>query len=162
VRELADAAGVAPGYVSRLLDALDEEALIEQSRRGGVDETDVPGLLRRWAESYDVFKANRLAPFIAPMRATGAMAALAEARDSGPTAVTGSFAAVRFAAVAAPALLAVYSDGPDRLARELNLLPTDQGANVVLLRPFDPWCGTARTTRKASATSRCRRRRSTA
>lgn len=138
VRDLAAAAGVAPGYVSRLLDALDQEALIQRSRRGGVEETDVPGLLRRWTESYDVFKANRLATFIAPTRAPRAMAALAEASDSGQTAITGSFAAVRFAPVAAPTLLTIYSDNPDGLARELDLLPTDQGANVVLLSPFDP------------------------
>jgi hypothetical protein len=85
-----------------------------------------------------VFKANRVATFIAPTRAPGAMAGLAEARDSGQTAVTGSFAAVRFAPVAAPTLLTVYSENPDALARELDLLPTDQGANVVLLSPFDP------------------------
>ncbi len=138
VRELAAAAGVAPGYVSRLLDALDHEALIARSRRGRVEETDVSRLLRRWADTYDVFKANSVSAFIAPTRAPGAMAALADARASAQTAITGSFAAVRFAPVAAPTLLAVYSDNPDRLARELDLLPADHGANVVLLSPFDP------------------------
>ena len=138
VRELADGSGLAPGYVSRLLDALDEEALIDRSRRGRVEDTDVPGLLRRWAEAYDVFKANQVATFIAPLRGPQVLAALGKAGASGETAVTGSFAAVRFAPVAAPALLAVYCENVDALARDLDLLPTGQGADVVLLRPFDP------------------------
>jgi hypothetical protein len=134
VGELADATGLARGYVSRLLDALDEEALIERGRRGRVERTDVPGLLRRWAEIHDVFKASDTATFIAPR---GAAAALTNVGGSVSTAVTGSFAAVRYAPVAAPALLAVYSDDLETLARDLDLLPADHGANVVLLRPFD-------------------------
>lgn len=51
--------------------------------------------------------------------------------------MTGSFAAVRLAAVAAPSLLAVYCDDVAATARELGLLPADEGANVALLRPFD-------------------------
>jgi DNA-binding MarR family transcriptional regulator len=35
VRELAGAIGVTPGYVSRLLDALDRDALIDRSPKGG-------------------------------------------------------------------------------------------------------------------------------
>ncbi|HEV3002614.1 MAG TPA: hypothetical protein VGW75_17895 [Solirubrobacteraceae bacterium] len=136
VRELADAAGLAPGYVSRLLDALDDDALVTRSRRARVEEVDVRGLLRHWAESYDVFKANAVATFIAPRRPPEALAALAGA-GSGRTAVTGSFAAVRFAAVAAPALLAVYCEDAGALAGELDLLPADHGANVALLSPFD-------------------------
>ena len=59
VRELAEAAKLAPGYVSRLLEALDREALVERPRRGQVEAVDVPGLLRRWAETYDVLEDER-------------------------------------------------------------------------------------------------------
>jgi hypothetical protein len=41
------------------------------------------------------------------------------------------------APVAAPAQLVVYSRDAKRTAAELGLLPADQGANVVLLDPFD-------------------------
>jgi hypothetical protein len=138
VRELAGVSDLAPGYVSRLLDALDEDALIERGRRGRVERTDVRGLLKRWAETYDVFKAKDTATFVAPGGAAAALSTLTEARGLGNTAVTGSFAAVRYAPVAAPALLAVYSDNVEALARDLALLPTDEGTNVALLRPFDP------------------------
>jgi hypothetical protein len=138
VRELADAAALAPGYVSRLLDALDEEALVERGRRGRVENADVPGLLRRWAESYDVFKTNETATFIAPRGASDALAGLQNAGGEAAAAVTGSFAAVRLAPVAAPALLVAYCDDVDAIASRLDLLPADQGSNVALLRPFDP------------------------
>ncbi len=137
VRELSDATGLAPGYVSRLLDALDDEALIERSRRGRVESVDIGGLLRRWAESYDVFSSNDAATFLAPRGAARTLPLLAEPPASERAAVTGSFAAVRLAAVAAPTLLCVYCDDVDALASALELIPADEGANVVLLRPFD-------------------------
>lgn len=59
-------------------------------------------------------------------------------RKAAQTAVTGSFAAVRLAPVAGPALLCVYTENVNALAEPLGLIPTDEGANVALLRPFDP------------------------
>lgn len=137
VRELGNAARLAPGYVSRLLDSLDRDALVERSRKGQVESVDVPGLLRRWAESYDVLKANQARRFIAPTGTSQAIDLLAATPNAGRTAVTGSFAAVRRAPVAAPALLLAYADEVDTTAASLDLLPADAGANVVLLRPFD-------------------------
>ncbi len=138
VSELARAADLTPGYVSRLLDTLDSEALLARSRRGVVDQVDFVPLLRRWTESYDVLHTNRAFAFLAPNGAADIVQRLAgDARDERYL-ITGSFAAVRMAPVAAPALLLVYSDDPASLARKLGLLPADEGANVVLLAPFDP------------------------
>jgi hypothetical protein len=134
VSEIATATGLAAGYVSRLLDALDREALIERARRGRVEEADIAGLLRRWAESYDVLNTNEASFFLAP---GGAKEALTQLAGATPVAVTGSFAALRLAPVAAPALLIAYSNDIETLAGELGLLPADEGANVVLLRAFD-------------------------
>jgi hypothetical protein len=138
VRELAMACGVAGSYVSRLLDALDTQALIDRSSGGRVGSVDIPRLLRRWAEIYDVFTTNQAATFLAP---AGAAATLGRLRSNGDvarhSAITGSFAAVRLAPVAAPALLTAYTDNTDVLAAELGLLPADEGANVALLGPYD-------------------------
>jgi hypothetical protein len=138
VGEIAGAAQLAPGYVSRLLDTLDAEALVERSKRGRVESVDLQGLLRRWALSYDVLESNRASSFLAP---NGANDVLARLRDGDPTrrppVVTGSFAAVRVAPVAAPALLLAYCDDVSAVARDLGLLPADEGANVALLTPFD-------------------------
>jgi hypothetical protein len=137
VRDLAEATGLAPGYVSRLLDALDDEALVERAKRGQVESVDIAGLLRRWAGSYELFGSNDAQPYLA---ARGAGEALGRLPDlpTARTAVTGSFAAVRLSPVAAPALLTVYCSDANAVANALDLIPADQGANVVLLRPFDP------------------------
>jgi hypothetical protein len=146
VRDLAAAADLNPGYVSRLLDALDREALIDRDARGPVRSVDVSALLRRWAESYDVFKANNAAAFLAAAGPAAALERLAGDAGAGRVAVTGSFAAVRRAPVAAPAFLTVYCTDVAAVANELRLLPADTGANVALLRPYDPvvWIGTDR------------------
>ncbi len=138
VGEIAAATGLAAGYVSRLLDALDREALIERARRGRVDSVDIAGLLRRWAESYDVLRTNEAAFFLAPSGAKEVLARLAERSDSTQVTITGSFAASRLAPVAAPALLLAYSNDIETVAGDLGLLPADEGANVALLRAFDP------------------------
>lgn len=137
VRDIAAAAELTPGYVSRLLDTLDREALVDRSRKGEVTSVDVHALLRRWAESYDVLKTNTARRFVAPGGATTVLERLAAPEVDAEVAVTGSFAAVRLAPVAGPALLLVYTEEADAVASKLDLLPADEGANVVLLRPFD-------------------------
>lgn len=144
VRELAEAADLAPGYVSRLLDTLYREALIERSPRGPIESVDVAGLLRRWANSYDVFKTNDVAMFIAPEGVDRLLSRLAADPGAGTRiAITGSFAASRITPVTSPALLTAYFDLPELVAKEFGLLPAEEGANVGILRPFDPvvWRG---------------------
>lgn len=135
VRELAVGADLTAGYVSRLLDTFDDEALVQRSARGGVDSVDIRGLIRRWADSYDVFRANNATTYLAPAGASPTLKRLAVSPQR--TAVTGSFAAVRLAAVAGPALLTLYCEDVPSLADELELIPTEQGANIALLKPFD-------------------------
>lgn len=135
VRELAGASGLTAGYISRLLDALDQDALVDRDRRGRVEAVDLSGLLRAWADAYDVFARDRTTTYVARSGAAEALTSLADAGVD--AAVTGSFAAVRLAPVAAPALLAVFCLHPELLADRIGLLPADGGANVVLILPFD-------------------------
>ena len=53
-------------------------------------------------------------------------------------AVSGSWAAAQFAPVAPSRLLLVYVDKSAAIASQLDLRPTDAGANVALATPFDP------------------------
>lgn len=138
VRELAEATGLAPGYISTLLSALDADALLERSKRGRVESVDIAGLLRRWTENYELFSSNDAATFLAPRGATQVLSALADLSETGPSAVTGSFAAVRYAPIAAPALLIVYNEAPTAVGAALKMIPADSGTNVVVLRPSDP------------------------
>ncbi|NNN09435.1 MAG: hypothetical protein HKL85_09620 [Acidimicrobiaceae bacterium] len=138
VSQIAEVTGLAAGYVSRLLTSLDEDAIIERSIRGQVVSVDIPNLLRRWTQTYDVFKSNETSSFVAaqgPEEVLGRLASLPSGTP--PVTVTGSFSAVRFAPVAAPSLLVLYCSDPNTLAKELRLLPSDRGSNVALLRPFD-------------------------
>jgi hypothetical protein len=139
VAEIAEATGLNRGYVSRLLDALYREGLIERHPRGPVESVDVPALVRRWAEGYDVFRTNRAEGFIATAGLERLLRGLADNPGLGTlAAITGSFAASRLAPIASPALLLLYYDQPRLLANELNLLPAEEGANVMILKPFDP------------------------
>jgi hypothetical protein len=146
VRDVAAAANLNPGYVSRLLETLDREALIDRDPRGPVQSVEFTALLRRWAESYDVFKSNNATAFLAPAGPAAVLERLASTDLAGRVAITGSFAGVRRAPVAAPAFLTLYCDDASAIADELSLLPADAGANVALLRPYDPvvWTRTER------------------
>lgn len=137
VLELARAADVTPGYVSKLLDYLDSEAMIDRGRRGVVTDVAWQELLRGRAQHYNVFAANRAQFFIA--RSGPALAHEQLHNDHG-VCLTGSFLAAQVAPIATPTLLALYVRVRERAAdmvRKLDLLPTDQGANVVLLQPYD-------------------------
>lgn len=137
VRELAAATQLSPSYVSRVLEALDEEQLIERlPRNQTVAAVDIAGIVRRWTDNYSVLRSNEAARFVGPRGAAAAFAEIGTIKR--PFAVTGSFAAVRRAPVAAPALLAVYTDTPAEIAAGLDLIPADDGVNVVLLTPADP------------------------
>ena len=137
VRELAESIGLTPGYVSRLLDALDRDALVDRSRKGEVVAVDYPALLRRWVETYDALKSNDARRFVAPEGPRKSLLRLKSFPSPGRVAVTGSFAAGRIAPVAAPALLLAYATDIAATADALKLLPADEGADVILLRPFD-------------------------
>lgn len=138
VSQIAGITGLAQGYISRLLTSLDDDALIERTRRGQVASVDIPQLLQRWTQTYDVFKSNQTSLFVAPQGPEEVLNRLSSLRSSSPPiAVTGSFSAVRFAPVAAPSLLLLYCSDPSTLGKELRLLPADRGSNVALLRPFD-------------------------
>jgi hypothetical protein len=57
---------------------------------------------------------------------------------SGYYVVSGSWAASQFAPVAPPRLLLLYANRPTAIARDLEVRPTDAGANIALATPFDP------------------------
>jgi hypothetical protein len=139
VQDLAIATSLTPGYVSRLIDTLYYEGMVEREPRGPVESVDISALMKRWAGSYDVLGSNESFTFISPGDPGKVLDMLAADPDRGTrNVITGSFAARRLAPVAAPSLLLLYSDAPALLGQELGLLPADHGGDVTLLRPFDP------------------------
>ena len=134
--DIARAASVNEGYLSRILDTLVDEGLIERER-SGVTRVDWPALLQRRARALDLFRPVGTHRFVA-RQGTAALVERLRARPaagrSRPT-VTGSFAAAKRAPVAVPALLVVYAMDPLGLADELELLPAEAGADTILIRP---------------------------
>ncbi|MGH2626863.1 MAG: hypothetical protein ACRDHY_09460 [Anaerolineales bacterium] len=151
VNDIEEATGISRGYVSRVLDRLADEALIRREPRGPVEAVDWPAMLRRRGESVDLFRVNTARTYVSPNGARAVFEALPRSAVADGLVVTGSFAAVRKAPVAGPALLVMYvvpSGGVpkfDRAATELGLRPTDEASDVVLLLPSnervveDPW-----------------------
>ncbi len=139
VLELAKYAGVTPGYVSRLLEAMEGEDLIERAPRGGVARVDWRELLKRRAESYAVFTSNSVRKFVCPNGPAYALELAGDQPMRGyKLALSGSFAAERVVSVAPPALLVLYADTePSPLIQSAGLLPADAGANVVIATPYD-------------------------
>jgi hypothetical protein len=140
VLELAKSSGVTAGYVSRLLEELDREGLVERTKRGGVSRVSWRDLLERRAVSYGVFTTNRIQRFVCPNGPAYALevANASPVRDSG-MALTGSFAAEQIVAVAPPGLLILYAESePSLLIETARLLPAETGANVVIATPSDP------------------------
>ena len=135
IRELAERAKVTPGYASRLVKLLAEEALLEREERGPVLSVDVARLLRRWSEHYSLTQSNVTRTYLDPRGTSNSLRKLASQKRR--YAVTGSFGAAALAPVAAPRLLVAFVDNVDRSAEELRLRPADSGANVILAGPFD-------------------------
>lgn len=141
VIDIEKATGISRGYVSRVLDRLADEALIQRAPRGPVERVDWPALLRRRGQSVDLFGPNASRSYIAPNGARAAFESIAKSGVADNFVVTGSFAAVRIAPIAAPALLVLYliPNGMettfDSVAQELRLLPAEESPDVILLRP---------------------------
>jgi hypothetical protein len=141
VRALAARAGTDPGYVSRLLDLLDREELVERAPRGPVLAVDVAGLIRRWAVDYRFEEANRTAPFT---HAHGVLGALGRLREQpSPHAITGRAGAAALSGGALPAEVTLYVDNLERVARRLGLTSAATArhqhgrAHLLLVEPFD-------------------------
>lgn len=135
VRELAELANTDPGYVSRLLRMLDNEAIVERTARGRVEEVDWRRLLVRWSEDSPLDSRAATTTWLAPRGLKGVLDRLGAADF--PYLLTGSAAAARVAPIAPTRLLSVYVDDPDHAAESLGLRRADVGANVILLQPED-------------------------
>lgn len=137
VTDLAWAGELNRGYVSSLLQSLDEQALIQRDRKGAVTDVDWPEILSAAANQYDLLKSNASSLYVAPTGAAELFRRLID--ESAPdVVVTGSFAASAVAPVSASAQLVLYVKDPEEMRQFGGLLPADRGADVVLLRPEDP------------------------
>lgn len=136
VRDLAQRAGIDAGYVSRVLDLLDEAALVERGARGRVERVDRARLVRRWADDAPLASRGDSRMFLEPRGVTNLLDRLKNAPLR--YAITGSLAAQRWAPVAPARLAQLYVDAaPADASTTLGLRPAESGGNVQLIRPRD-------------------------
>lgn len=135
IRELAERTKASAATLSRVVDLLEGEALVERDSRGGVGDVDWEGTIRRWAQDYDVQETNDASNWLLPR----GLNSLGDSLRSLPTryALTGSLAAQEFAPYAPARLAMIYVDSVAEAAEVLGLREVDSGTNVVLLAPFD-------------------------
>ena len=123
--------------ITRALQVLTDERLIERRPRGPVTSVEWEPLLRRLIERYSLLDANTTSTWIAAAGPSRLIDDLADLRV-GKWAVTGSFVASAIAPVAAPEIAVIYTADPERLAKAARLLPATTGSNVILVAPYDP------------------------
>jgi hypothetical protein len=137
ISELAARSGSPLATTHRVIDLLDREKLLERQKRGPITSVDWQGVLRRWITEYGLFDSNRVRTYLEPR---GLDRLLEQLRTSDlDYAITGSLAAARLEPVAPSRLGMLFVEGgADEAAETLGLRPTDEGANVFVIEPFDP------------------------
>jgi hypothetical protein len=137
ISELAGKAKVDISYASRLVEWLAREALLERRPRGPVESIDKASLIRRWAQDYEVLTSNDARAYLDPRGVDNIVRTLSGGAFGGRYALTGSIAANRIAPIAPARLAMLYVDDVGSAATALKIRPTEAGANVMLLAPFD-------------------------
>ncbi len=135
VREIAELADVDAGYVSRVLALLDREALVQRRGRGQIVKVEKSRLLKRWAEESPLESRGILTYCFEPRGIATLQSKLKGLKF--PYAITGTLAAMRFAAIAPPRLAMVYVEDTESAMTALSLRAADTGANVLLIEPTD-------------------------
>ncbi len=135
VRELAEEAGTTPGYVSKLVRMLDQQAAVRRTEGGQVGAVDLRRLLERWGEDAPLERRASTSSWIAPRGLSALQDRLKKLHAR--YAVTGSLAASQRSPVAAPRVVSIYVEDPEAFAAESGLRTAEAGANVLLLVPDD-------------------------
>jgi hypothetical protein len=116
---------------------LSQDSLLDRKPRGAVESVDAPALIRRWSQDYAVLTTNDARSFLDPRGIEHLVRGVSDGANIGRYAFTGSIAANRIAPIAPARLAMLYVDDVELAASGLGLRPTEAGANVILLSPFD-------------------------
>ena len=135
--DLADALGMDDGYVSRILTVLTEDLMIERKPRQPVTAVDWEKVVRQITDDYGCLTSNEIATWNAPGGPDQFLRDVVSAKPK-RCVLTGSFSSNKIVTVTAPYIAIVYTDDPDRLAKNLRLYPTRVGGNVITALPYDP------------------------
>lgn len=138
VGELAEACGVDDGYASRVVRSAVDERAVEREPRQPIAGTDWRALIELvTGTGYSLLGSNETTSWIAPAGPDQFLRDVSKGTIK-RCALTGSFAARRFHSLVAPTVAVVYTDDPERLAKNVRLLPVATGGNVITAVPYDP------------------------
>lgn len=128
---LIERSGASTGATYRVVELLEEEALVERVPRGAITGVDWRALLERWSRDYGFQQSNAVGSYLQPR---GLPALLEGLRSNAELryVLTGSLAAERIAPHAPPRLAMIYVDGLEEAADRLGLREVESGANVLL------------------------------
>lgn len=135
VRELGLKTNVPIATLSRVIDLLERDALLDRDEDGGVLAVDWVNTIRRWSNDYELRKSNTLDSYLEPRGLPSLLNKLGPVQS--PYAVTSSLAADWFSPIAPTQVAAIYVENSGEFAKEIGLRPVDSGANVLLIEPFD-------------------------
>ncbi|MET8275861.1 hypothetical protein [Streptomyces sp. NPDC005096] len=143
--ELAQGAKLSLPYVSRLLDTLDDQLLIERDGKVIVS-VDWQRLLRARADQTDLLRSTEPTGMLAPNGVKAVLKRLTDKNHMDPgyrreVLVTGSYAARSLAPLSVGGQLMLYvQEHPlnvEAVADDLGLMPVPEGADVLILRAKD-------------------------
>lgn len=135
VHEIAQQANVDPGYVSRVLKLLDQEALIKRNKQGNLLNVDWQKLLYHWSEDSPLQSRGESKLFLAARGLSAVESKLKNYKQN--YAITSSLAATKIAPIAPTRLATVYVEDFDVAASYLDIREAEAGANVLLIEPKD-------------------------
>ena len=135
VPRVVQLSGASNGPTYRVVDFLNEQALVVRSERGAIDQVRWRELLQRWSQDYGFLRTNSVTTWLAPRGLSALTERLKEVATKSRYAVTGSLAAQTWAPYAPARTAMIYADDPRWLAEQLDLRPVDSGANVLLAAP---------------------------
>lgn len=139
-REIAEAAGLDEGYVSRLARRLEEQDLLARDEHGALQPADYDLLLDAWAE-HNAFRHDQLTGHLPGRSGEQVVQRLSEAFEaSGITyAVTGLAAAWAYTHAAGFRTVTVYlrEQPPEEVLESLGFRRDSNAPNLTLLRPDD-------------------------
>jgi hypothetical protein len=143
VPELVRLSGSSNGATYRVVDFLEEQALLRRDEKGRVADVSWRALLELWSRDYSFYESNPVTGYLAPrgiervveaLRASEPAAGADDPRGATPAryVITGSFAAGAYAPYAPTKLLTIYADSRDAVSTMLDLRRVDAGANVMI------------------------------
>jgi hypothetical protein len=136
IRELSSVIRASVASISRVVDLLEREAIISRDLpRGKILSVNWEQLLRRWTSDYSFMQSNKMSTYLDPRGIQEALRKLSDANFR--YAITGSFAAARYAPVAQSKLLTFYVETPEVAEELCEFRKAETGGNVVLGQAFD-------------------------